>query len=36
MLVSNTNTVTVRLCNMSGSSVTPGSANYRATIVRNY
>jgi hypothetical protein len=36
MLVSSSNTVTVRLCNMSASSVTPPSASYRATIVRNY
>jgi len=36
MLVSTTNTVTVRLCNLSGSSVQPASATYRATIVRNY
>ena len=36
MLVSGTNTVTVRLCNLSGSGVTPPSASYRATIVRNY
>jgi hypothetical protein len=36
MLVSSANTVTVRLCNMSGASVTPPSATYRATIVRNY
>src|ERR1039458_3746372 len=35
MLVSGTNTVTVRLCNLSGSGVTPPSASYRATIVRN-
>jgi hypothetical protein len=36
MLVSGTNTVAVRLCNMSASSVTPPSASYQATIVRNY
>lgn len=36
MLVSGTNTVTVRLCNMSASGVTPPGASYRATIVRNY
>ena len=36
MLVSGTNTVTVRLCNLSGLSVTPPSVSYRATIVRNY
>jgi len=36
MLVSGTNTVTVRLCNMSGAGATPPSASYRATIVRNY
>jgi len=36
MLVSGTNTVTVRLCNLSGSAVTPPSASYKATIVRNY
>jgi hypothetical protein len=36
MLVSGTNTVTVRLCNLSGSGVDPPSASYRATIVRNY
>jgi hypothetical protein len=36
MFVSSSNTVTVRLCNMSGSAITPGSGSYRATIVRNY
>ncbi len=36
MLVSATNTVTVRLCNFSGLAVDPPSASYRATIVRNY
>jgi hypothetical protein len=36
MLVSSTNTITVRLCNLSGSGVAPPSASYRATIVRNY
>ena len=36
MLVSGANTITVRLCNMSASSVTPASASYKATIVRNY
>lgn len=36
MLVSGTNTVTVRLCNMSGAGATPPSASYRATILRNY
>ncbi len=36
MLVSATNTVTVRLCNFSGLAVDPPSATYRATIVRNY
>jgi hypothetical protein len=36
MFVSSSNTITVRLCNFSGSTVTPGSASYRATIVRNY
>jgi hypothetical protein len=36
MLVSGTNTVTVRLCNLSGLGVDPPSATYRATIVRNY
>ena len=36
MMVSATNTVTVRLCNMSGLAVDPASASYRATIVRNY
>jgi hypothetical protein len=36
MLVSGTNTVTIRLCNLSGTGVTPPSATYRATIVRNY
>jgi len=36
MTVSSANTVTVRLCNLSGSSVTPAAATYRATIVRNY
>ena len=36
MLVSSTNTVTVRLCNLSASSVAPPSSTYRATVVRNY
>jgi hypothetical protein len=36
MLVSATNTVSIQLCNFSGSGVTPPSATYRATIVRNY
>jgi len=36
MLVGSTNTVTVRLCNLSGLAVTPPSSTYRATIVRNY
>ncbi len=36
MLVSSSNTVSVRLCNLSGSAVQPPSATYRATIVRNY
>jgi hypothetical protein len=36
MLVSGTNTITIRLCNLSGTGVTPPSATYRATIVRNY
>jgi hypothetical protein len=36
MLVSSVNTVTVRLCNMSGLSIAPPSSTYRATIVRNY
>jgi hypothetical protein len=36
MLVGSTNTVTVRLCNLSGLAVTPPSSSYRATIVRNY
>jgi len=36
MFVNGSNTVTVRLCNMSGASVQPPSASYKATIVRNY
>jgi hypothetical protein len=36
MFVSATNTVTVRLCNLSGTIVTPPSSAFRATIVRNY
>jgi hypothetical protein len=36
MFVNSTNTVTVRLCNLSGATVQPPSATYRATIVRNY
>ena len=36
MLVGGTNTVTVRLCNLSGFGVTPPGASYKATIVRNY
>jgi hypothetical protein len=36
MLVSTANTVTIRLCNLSGYGVVPPSATYRATIVRNY
>lgn len=35
MLVSSANTVSVRLCNFSGSAQQPPSATYRATIVRN-
>ena len=36
MLVSSSNTVSVRLCNLSASAVQPPSATYRATIVRTY
>ena len=36
MLVSGPNTVTVRICNLAGIAITPPSASYRATIVRNY
>ena len=36
MFVSATNTVNVRLCNLSGSAATPPSNAFRATIVRNY
>jgi hypothetical protein len=36
MFVSSTNTVNVRLCNLSGAAVTPPSSAFRATIVRNY
>jgi len=36
MMVSSANTVTVRLCNLSGLGVDPPSASYRATVVRNY
>jgi len=36
MLVSAANTVSIQLCNLSGLGVTPPSATYRATIVRNY
>jgi len=36
MLVSNTNVVSVRLCNLTASLVQPPSGTYRATIVRNY
>jgi hypothetical protein len=36
MLVSSTNTVSVRLCNFSGAGLTPPNTTYRATIVRNY
>jgi hypothetical protein len=36
MLVSSANTVSVRMCNFSGSATQPPSATYRATIVRNY
>ena len=36
MMVSGANTVTVRLCNLSGAAVDPASSSYRATIVRNY
>ncbi len=36
MVVSTSNTVSVRLCNLSGSALQPPSASYRATIVRNY
>jgi hypothetical protein len=36
MRVSAANTIAVRLCNMSGSTVDPASATYRATIVRSF
>jgi len=36
MFVSSTNTVNVRLCNLSGAAVSPPSNAFRATIVRNY
>jgi hypothetical protein len=36
MFVSSSNTVNVRLCNLSGAAVTPPSSAFRATIVRNY
>jgi hypothetical protein len=36
MRVSAPNTIAVRLCNLSGSVVTPASASYRATIVRSF
>lgn len=36
MMVTAANTVTVRLCNLSGLAVDPPSSTYRATIVRNY
>ena len=36
MLVGSSNTVSVRLCNLSASAVQPPSATYRATIVRTY
>ena len=36
MFVSATNTVDVRLCNLSGAAVAPPSNAFRATIVRNY
>jgi len=36
MMVTSTNTVTVRICNLSGAAVDPPAATYRATVVRNY
>ena len=36
MFVSGTNTVAIRLCNLSGAAADPPSATYKATIVRNY
>jgi len=36
MRVSTANTITVRLCNFSGASLTPAGAAYRATIVRSF
>jgi hypothetical protein len=36
MLVNSSNTVNVRLCNMSSAAIQPPSASYKATIVRNY
>jgi hypothetical protein len=36
MFVSSTNTVTIRLCNLSGLAIDPPSSTYKATIVRNY
>jgi hypothetical protein len=36
MRVSSANTVSVRLCNLSGSAVDPASALFRATIVRSF
>ena len=36
MRISAANTVAVRLCNLSGGSVTPSSATYRATVLRSF
>ena len=36
MLVSATNTVAVRLCNMSGGALTPANQTFRATVVRSF
>ena len=36
MLVSGANTVAVRLCNLSGATVTPAAQSFRATVVRSF
>ena len=36
MRISTSNTVAVRICNLSGTTVTPAAATYRATVVRSF
>jgi hypothetical protein len=36
MRISASNTVSVRVCNLSGASVDPAAATFRATVVRSF